>query len=174
MSKLSGVNSAAVRSAIANMVFGSAGLAQNAAGVDIGEFQYSIDGLAYAMEAVTGQSLAVTHDAFGNAIESTASFGAYVQPAGTRVVYLLSANADGDVAVTQGTYLDQELPLASDLSKILTGTGDVPQEPDGFTVFGAIVVETAGEATFEPGETELDEDDITATIHNISVLPTGL
>lgn len=176
MSSLNQINAAGVRNVVANMTHNAPALDINAAGAatvkTTNAIVSSFNGIMKSRAALTAQSIAVTHDAFGSTV--AVGFPAYEQPAGTRAVYVLSANAAGTVAVSQGTYAGQVLPHPRDLSVVLTGTGSVPVEPPGYTAFGAIVIDLAGAATFEPGTTLLDAANVTATFHDISVLPDQL
>ncbi len=81
---------------------------------------------------------------------------------------------DGTVAVVQGSYSGQSVTFMPDLSKIMTGNGDIPDEPNGYTAIGAIKVATAAATTFTPGTTLLDAVGITATYFDVSVLPESL
>lgn len=176
MSKISSIPSGDVRKALTNMCLSAAVLAINAASAatvkTTGAIVYTIDGIARTKAALAAQSIAVTHDFQGKPVAT--GFPAYAQPAGTRVIYVLSANAAGTVAVSQGTHLGQTLPKKADLSVILTGTGGVPDEPAGYTAFGAIVVNLSAAATFTPGTTALDAANVVATYYDISILPDTL
>lgn len=173
MSSISHINAAGVRSVITNMTLSAAVLAINAAGAatvkTTGAIVYSVGGIAKSKTALSAQSIAVTHDFQGTAVAK--GFKAYAQPAGTRVVYVLSVNAAGTVAVSQGTYAGQRMPKPGDLSITLDGTGYVPAEPKGYTAFGAIVIDLSQAATFTPGTTALDAAGVTATFYDVSVLP---
>ena len=173
MSSIRNVNAVGVRSVLLNMCTSVALLAISGAAAatvkTTSAINYTINGIAKIKAALTTQSIAVTHDAFG--VPVAKGFAAYAQPAGTRVVYVLSANAAGTVAVSQGTYLGQRMPKRGDLSVTLDGTGGVPLEPYGFTAFGAIVINLAVAATFTPGTTALDAAGVTATFYDVSVLP---
>ena len=173
MSSIRNINAVGVRSVLLNFCTSVAVLAINAATAatvkTTSAINYTVNGIAKTRAALAAQSIAVTHDAFGTAVAK--GFAAYAQPAGTRVVYVLSANAAGAVAVSQGTYLGQRMPKRGDLSVTLDGTGGVPIEPDGYTAFGAIVINLAAAATFTPGTTALDAVGVTATFYDVSVLP---
>lgn len=176
MSAINTINSGAVRKVIGNMTHSAPILAINAGGAatvkTTGAIVSSFDGIMKSKAALSAQSIAVTHDFNGKPVAS--GFPAYAQPAGTRVVYVLSVNAAGNVAVSQGTYAGQRIAHRTDKSLLFDGTGDVPAEPDGYTAFGAIVINLAGAATFTPGTTALDATNVTATFYDIAVLPDSL
>lgn len=176
MSSISNINAAGVRSVIANMTLNVPALAINAAGAatvkTTNAIEYSVGGIGKSKAALSAQSIAVTHDFQGTAVAK--GFKAYAQPAGTRAIYVLSVNAAGTVAVSQGTYVGQRLPKPGDLSVTMDGTGFVPAEPKGYTAFGAIVISLANAATFTPGTTALDAANVSATFYDISVLPEEL
>lgn len=133
---------------------------------------YSIGGVVYTKTALAAQSFAVTHDAFGNPVAS--GVAAFVQPVLKTVFYVVSLKADGTVAVSQGNFLGQSVVFPADLSKILTGNGDLPVEPDGYTAIGVVKIALANAATFTPGTTALDATDVTATYYDVAVLPASL
>lgn len=176
MSSISDIQHAGIRNVLSNMTLSAPILAINAASAatvkTTSPIVASFAGVSKSKAALAAQSIAVTHDAFGAAVAS--GYAAYVQPASTRVVYVLSVNAAGAVAVSQGTYAGQVLTTTRDLSKVLNGTGGVPLEPVGYTAFGAIVVTTGGAVTFTPGTTALDAAGVTAAYTDISILPASL
>ena len=176
MSSLSLAFDAAIRKLIGDRCHVKAVLAINGAGAatvkTTNAIIYSIGGVMLTKAALAAQSIAITHDAFGNLVAS--GVAAYVQPVLTTVVYVLSLDASGNVAVSQGTYAGQNVKFANDVSKVYLGTGGVPVEPAGFTAFGAIKVALANAATFTPGTTALDATDVTATYSDIAILPTSL
>lgn len=176
MSQINLISDGGLRKVLMNMCLNAPVLAINAAGAatvkTTGAIDCSFDGIVKSKAALSAQSIAVTHDFMGKPVAS--GFAAYAQPAGTRVVYVLSVNAAGNVAVSQGTYLGQRLPKRGDLSVTYDGTGDVPMEPDGYTAFGAIVINLAGAATFTPGTTALDATNVTATFYDVAILPDTL
>lgn len=176
MSSISNINAAGVRNVLLNLCLVAVGLAINAAGAatlkTANAISYSVNGRAKTKAALAAQSFAVTHDAFGSTVAK--GFKAYAQPAGTRVVYVLSADSAGAIAVSQGTYVGQRMPKPGDLSVTIDGTGAVPIEPAGYTAFGAVVIDLSAAATFTPGTTALDAAGVTATFIDISVLPETL
>lgn len=176
MSSLSSIVSAEVRKALANRCLTKATLAINAGSAatikTTGATIYSIDGVLYSKAALAAQSIAPTHDAFGNLV--AAGVAAYVQPTATTVYYVISLNSAGNVAVSQGSYAGQVQTFANDLSKIYTGTGAIPVEPAGYTAIGVIKVAPTSAATFTPGTTALDAANVNATYFDVSMLPTTL
>jgi len=114
----------------------------------------------------------VTHRFDGKPV--TVADPAYVQPINTTVIYVLALNAAGTVAVVQGTYAGQQITYGSDLSKIVTAGGGVPNLPAGYTAIGAIKVVTNGVATFTAGTTALDAAGLTVTYSDLALLPVSL
>ncbi len=173
MSALSLITNAITRAILGNRALTKGVLAINAAGAatvkTTNAIVYTSDGILYSKAALAAQSIAVTHDCFGNAV--AAGVAAYVQPAGKTVHYLLSLTAAGTVQVSQGSYAGQSQTFAGDPSKVLTGSGGLPKLPDGATPFGLIKVVTANAATFNPGTTLLDAADVTATYHDLAMVP---
>lgn len=176
MSSLSQIVSAEVRKVLANRCLTKATLAINAGGAatvkTTGATTYSVDGVLYSKAALAAQSIAPTHDAFGNLV--AAGIAAYVQPVNTTVFYVVSVNAAGTVAVSQGSYLGQTQAFPNDLSKIWTGTGAIPVEPAGYTAIGVIKVAPTVAATFTPGTTLLDAANVNATYFDVDILPATL
>lgn len=172
MSTTENVYHDAVKNVLRNMNFTKGVLAINAASAPTvkttNALTYSVNGVLYTKTALAAQSIAVTHRYDGSAV-STAN-PAYTQPISSSVVYLVCLNAAGTVAVVQGTYAGQTVTDANNLSKIVTGTGAAPVEPDGYTCIGTITVETNASATFIPGTTALDAAGVTATYADVSVL----
>lgn len=176
MSSLNSIVSAEVRKAIGNRCASKATLAINAGGAatvkTTGTTNYTIDGVYYAKAALSAQSIAVTHDCFGSPV--AAGVAAYVQPTNTTVFYVISLNAAGTVAVSQGSYAGQTQTFANDLGKIYTGTGAIPVEPAGYTAIGVIKVAPTSAVTFTPGTTLLDAANLNATFYDVDVLPASL
>lgn len=176
MSRLSSINDGALRKALGNRCQTFATLAINAGSAatikTTGATIYSIDGVLKTKAALSAQSFAVTHRADGLAVD--ANEPAYVQPAGTTVFYVVALDATGTVAIVQGTFAGQSVTFKPDLSRIETGTGLIPFEPAGYTAIGVVKVVTANAATFTPGTTALDATDVTATYHNVTMLPDTL
>ena len=176
MSSITSILSADVRKVLANRCLTKATLAINAGSAatikTTGATTYSIDGVLYSKAALTAQSIAVTHGAFGDVV--AAGPAAYVQPVLTTVFYVIALNAAGTVAVVQGTYAGQTITFANDLSKVYSGNGAIPVEPAGYTAIGVIKVALAGAATFTPGTTALDAANVTATYFDVDVLPASL
>lgn len=176
MSRISTLASDSLRKVLGNRCHTKATLAINAGGAatikTTGATIYSIGGVLYTKAALSAQSLAVTHRLDGTPV--TTAEPAYVQPAGTTVIYVVALNAAGTVAVVQGSYKGQAVTFKPDLTKIWTGNGDIPEEPSGYTAIGAVKVTTAPATTFTPGTTVLDAAGITATYFDVSVLPETL
>lgn len=176
MSRISALASASLRQVLGNRCHTKATLAINAGGAatvkTTGATIYSVGGVLYTKAALAAQSIAVTHRLDGSAV--TTAEPAYVQPAETTVIYVVALNAGGTVAVVQGSYAGQAVKFRPDLTKIMTGDGDIPDEPAGYTAIGAIKVTTAAATTFTPGTTLLDAAGITATYFDVSVLPESL
>jgi len=181
MSKLSDLTSAALASLLGNVNFSAkATYAINAAGAatikTTGAFEYTVGGVKYSKAALAAQSIAVTHDAYGNA------FTGYVQPAGVTTYLTLALNAAGTVAVVQGTYAGQKpgqdpavgVGPAYNNGTSFIGSGAVPDVPAGYTAIAVIKVVTAGVATFTPGTTLLDAANVTPSYFDVAVLPSGL
>lgn len=176
MSSLNTILSADVRKVLANRCLTKATLAINAGSAatikTTGATTFTVDGVMYSKAALSAQSIAPTHDAFGNLV--AAGVAAYVQPVGTTVFYVVSVNAAGTVAVSQGSYTGQVQTFPNDLSKIWTGTGAIPVEPAGYTAIGVIKIAPTVAATFTPGTTALDAANVNATYYDIDVLPATL
>lgn len=137
-----------------------------------------INGIIRTRAALTGQSLAPTHDIDGNVNTSR-----YVQPSNTTVYYVLGVDAAGSVAVVQGTWAGQPLFPTSPTQGLgaggaigtqRTGDGLIPSLPAGFAPFGLLRVVTGASATFNPGVTNLDAAGVTATAFDIGLIPAGL
>ena len=176
MSRISSIASASLRHVLGNRCHTKATLAINAGGAatakTTGATIYSIGGVLYTKGALSNQSLAVTHRLDGTPV--TTAEPAYVQPALTTAIYVVALNAAGTIAVVQGSYNGQAVTFKPDLTKIMTGDGDIPDEPAGYTAIGAIKVVTAAATTFTPGTTLLDAVGVTATYFDVSVLPESL
>lgn len=176
MSRISSIANAGLRLVLGNRCHTKATLAINAGGAatvkTTGATIFSVGGVLYTKAALAAQSLAITHRLDGTPV--TAAEPAYVQPALTTVVYVVALNKDGTVAVVQGSYAGQAVTFRPDLTKIMTGDGDIPDEPVGYTAIGYIKVATAAATTFTPGTTLLDAAGITATYVDVSVLPDSL
>lgn len=176
MSNLNQTNDAALRKLLGNVCMSKATLAINAGGAatvrTTGTTSFLIGGLYYTKAALAAQSMAVTHDEKGRPVAE--GIAAYVQPINTTVIYVIAVNAAGTVAVVQGSYAGQVQNYPRDLSRVETGAGGVPQEPDGYTAIGAIKMTTNGVATFTPGTTALDAAGLTVTYHDVAILPLAL
>lgn len=174
MSALKDISNGILRKALGNSCLVKGTLAINAGGAatikSTGAISYTLDGVYYSKAALAAQSIVVTHDRNGQAVGGN-NLAAYVQPTGTTVYYLLCLNAAGAVAVVQGDYAGQVLSYANDLSKVLTGTGDVPQEPAGYTAMGLLKVVTTAGATFTPGTTLLDAANVAVTYFDLEYVP---
>jgi hypothetical protein len=173
MSALNDVQNGSLRSALGYSCKTKAGLAIHgaaAATVDsLAAITVAIDGVLKTKTQLSQQSVAVTHDCFGNAVGGN-NLSAYVQPTGTTVYYVLATDGT-NVAVVQGSYAGQSLAFPNDLSKILTGKGGIPAEPAGYTAFGMLKVVTSGGATFTPGTDALDKTNVTVTYYDLERIP---
>lgn len=175
MSYLQDVNDLASRNGIANRCFSKAVLAINAASAatvkTTNAIDYCVGGVIYQKAALAAQSIAVTHDARGNA-----STG-YVVPANggvpLTVYFTIGLNAAGTVAVAQSDFAGRDLSLVS-AGTSARGNGLIADTPDGYTNVGVIKIVTNGTATFTAGTTALDAAGITASYFDIAVLPTTL
>lgn len=135
-----------------------------------------IGGVTRSRAALSAQSLAPTHDIFGNVNASV-----YTQPSSTTVYYVLGVNAAGTVAVVQGTFQGQNLvpPVTSGVGPLansgtsFVGDGSVPSLPDGFAPLGLLKVVTGASATFTPGTTLLNAAGLTNTFWDINLIPEG-
>lgn len=135
-----------------------------------------IGGVTRSRAAISAQSLAPTHDIFGNA-----GAAAYVQPNGTTVYYVLGVNAAGTIAVVQGTFQGQNLvpPVTSGVGALansgtsFVGDGSIPNLPAGFAPFGLLKVVTGGSSTFTPGTTLLNAAGLVNTFWDINLIPEG-
>lgn len=176
MSSVRDITFSAIVNALLNSCENKPGLAINAASAATIKTTsaplYTISGAYYNPSALSAQSFAPTHNPFGEAI-SAATTAAYVQPAGTTVIYLVALNAAGQVAIVQGSYAGQVLSYTADKSKNVLCGGGVPVEPAGYTTIGAVKV-VAGSASFTPGTTALDAAGLTVTYFDINILPTTL
>jgi hypothetical protein len=175
MSALKDISNGIIRTAIGNSTLSKAILAINAGGAATVKtttaILYGVDGILYSKAILAAQSIVPTHDAYGNPIGG-ANMAAYVQPAGTTAYLLLCLDKLGNVAVVQGSYLNQSQAFPGDLSKVQVGTGQIPFEPAGFTAFGLVKVVTSGAATFTPGTTLLDAANVAATYYDLEYVPT--
>lgn len=176
MSSLKNIASAALRNLIGGLCLTKSTLAINLGGAatvkTTSAITYLVGGLIYTKAALAAQSIAVTHDEDGIAVAN--GLAAYVQPINTTVIYVIALNAAGTVAVVQGSYAGQVQSYPDDLSRVNTGAGGVPSEPEGYTAIGAIKVVTNGVATFTPGTTALDAAGLTVTYHDVGILPATL
>jgi hypothetical protein len=167
---------AALRKLLGTLCLTKATLAINAGGAatvkTTGTTSYLVGGEFKTKAALAAQSIAVTHDEDGIAVAN--GIAAYVQPVSTTVIYVIALNAAGTVAVVQGSYAGQVQSYAGNLSRINTGAGGAPVEPEGYTAIGAIKVVTNGSTTFTPGTTLLDAAGLTVTYHDVSILPAAL
>lgn len=179
MSRLASITSGAVKAALALTttsahVFAATGgptATVQTAGAIVGHF----GGITKSRAALAAQSLAPTHDIFGNANTSV-----YAQPANTTVYHILGVNVDGTVAVVQGTYSGQNLvpPVTAGVGALansgtsFVGDGSIPSLPAGFAPFGLLKIAT-GATTFTPGTTNLNAASVTATFWDIGLIPEG-
>lgn len=125
---------------------------------------YSVAGQLYSKAALAAQSIAVTHDARGQAS------GAYVQPVSTTVFYTVALNAAGTVSVSQGDFAGRDLSQQAS-GAYVRGDGLVPDAPAGYTPIGVIKVTTNGSTTFTPGTTALDAAGVTVVYADVMSLP---
>lgn len=132
-----------------------------------------IGGITRSRAALAAQSLAPTHDIFGNA-----STAVYAQPIGSTAYLVLGVNAAGTIAVVQGTFAGQNLTSAptagigalANMGANLVGDGSIPSLPDGFAPLGLIKVVSAS-AAFTPGTTNLNTAGLTFTFYDIGLIP---
>lgn len=175
MSSVNSILSADVRNALMNRCLTKSALAINAAAAatvkTTGPTTYTVNGIQYSKASLAAQAITPTHDAYGNPVAS--GIAAYVQPNLTTVFYVVSVNAAGTVAVSQGSYAGQPQPFPSDLSRVNIGNGLIPVEPAGYTAIGVLKVATSGGATFTPGTTALDAANVAVTYADVDVLPTS-
>jgi hypothetical protein len=174
MSALKDIQNGDLRKALGNYCLSKITLAISAGGAatvkSTGAILYVIDGVAYTASALAAQSLAVTHDCFGNAVGGN-NPSEYTQPVLTTAYYLICINAAGTVAVVQGSYAGQSIAYPNDRSKILVGTGGIPAEPAGYTAIGMFKVALAAAATFDPATTALDAANVTVTYYDLTRVP---
>lgn len=176
MSTLAALVNQDVVNAIGNFCLSKGVLAINAGSAatikTTNALNYSVGGVLYTKSALSAQSFAATHRPDGSAV--TTANPQYVQPASTTVIYVVALNANGDVAVIQGSYAGQALTYVGTPSKTVTQTGGVPALPAGYVPIGAVKVATATATTFTPGTTALDAAGITATYFDLALLPITL
>lgn len=172
MSSLTSIVSGDLRNLLGNMCYTKGTLAINAGGAatikTTGAVTYTVDGQFY-LKTLTAQAITITHDAFGAPVAT--GYAKYIQPVGTVVYYVVSVNAAGTVAISQGTYAGQPLPAPNDKSKVWTGTGAIPMEPAGYTPIGAFKVSPTVAATFDPGTTLLDAANVAVVYADTAILP---
>lgn len=171
MSKLQDITSGPVRDLMSGAVFTKGVLAINAASAatvkTTNAIVFSVNGVMYSKAVLSAQSIAVTHNSFGNA------GGSFVQPAGTTVFYTLGLDASGTVSVTQGSFAGQDLSTLNGGTSA-RGSGLIPDSPAGATPFGVIKVVTNASTTFTPGTTALDAAGLTVSYFDINSLPQSL
>lgn len=171
MSQLQDINNGPTRDLIGGMVFNKPVLAINAASAatvkTTNAITFSVNGVMYSKAILSAQSIAVTHNSYGNA------GGAYVQPSSTTVFYTLALDSSGNVTVTQGSYAGQDLSSLN-MGTSARGSGAIPNSPANTTPFGVIKIATGASATFTAGTTALDAAGVTATYFDISSLPSTL
>lgn len=176
MSSISSIVSADVRKVLMNRCLTKGILAINAGSAatikTTNAITFTVDGVLLTKAALSAQSMAITHGAFGDPVASGPA--AYVQPVLTTVFYVVALNAAGTVAIVQGCFAGQNMVFPNDLSKVIVGNGAIPDEPAGYTAIGVIKVALAGAATFTPGTTALDAASVTATYFDIAILPVAL
>jgi hypothetical protein len=173
MSALSNLQNGEIRKALGNHCLSKITLAINAGGAatvkSTGAILFAIDGVVYTHAALSNDAITVTHDCFGHPVGGN-NLPAYVQPVTKTAFYLLCLNAAGTLAVCQGSYVGQSLAYP-DLQRILTGTGGIPAEPEGYTAIGMLKVALANAATFNPATTALDATDVTVTYYDLTRVP---
>lgn len=179
MAKLSDVQNKGLLDLLAGVSLTKPILAINAPGAatvrTTAAFSYTVNGVLLTRAALSAQSMAVTHDAFGN--PSTG----FVQPANQTVFYTLGLNAAGVLSVAQSTFFGQVVqPNALvgvganfNAGTSVSGSGQIVDSPAGATPVGVIKVVT-GPVTFTAGTTVLDVANVTATYFDVMVLPSGL
>lgn len=180
MSRLDDITNGPIRSAFGAQTvsahgFGATGGAGVATVRTTSAVVSRINGITRSRAAITGQSLAPTHDIDGNANTSR-----YVQPSSTVVYYVLGTDAANQTAVVQGTFAGQPLWPQSPTAGLgafgangtqRTGDGSVPSLPAGFAPFGLLKVTTNASATFNPGVTGLDAAGLTVQAFDIGLIP---
>lgn len=132
-----------------------------------------IDGVTRSRAALAAQSLAPTHNIFGEA-----STAVYAQPIGATAYLTLGVNAAGTIAVVQGTFAGQNLvPSAtagvgalSNAGTNLVGDGSIPNLPEGYAPLGLVKV-VAASAAFTPGTTNLNTAGLTFSYFDIGLIP---
>ena len=173
MSRISSVASESLRKVLGNRCLTKVALAIDATAAatiqSAGEINFTVGGVFFTKAALNDQSIAPTHR-FNGAPVTTVN-PAYVQPVSTKVIYVVALNAAGTVAIVQGSFAGQKIVHNDDLSKVGNGTGDIPQEPDGYTAIGFFEVATNGATTFTPGTTALNAAGVTVVYTDVSVLP---
>lgn len=173
MSSIANITSAEVRKCLLNRCMSKATLAINAASAatikTTGATIYSVNGVLYSKAALSAQSIVPTHDALGRPVAE--GFPAYVQPVNTVAYYLVSVNAGGTVAISQGNYDGQ---LQTKNLEVFTGNGAIPVEPAGYTTIGVFKVAPTVAATFTPGTTALDAANVAVTYYDVAILPDSL
>lgn len=173
MSALSSIQHSDIRKVAGNHCLTKVVLAINAGSAatikTTGTFTFVIDGVYYTHAALSAQSIAVTHDCFGQPVGGN-NLSKYTQPVLTTAYYLVCINAAGTIAIVQGSYAGQALRFA-DLQRVLTGTGGIPAEPDGYTAIGMFKVALAAAATFDPATTALDASNVTVTYYDLERVP---
>jgi hypothetical protein len=176
MSALSDVLSATLRKAIGNFCLTKVALAIHGGSAaatiaSTGTMTFVIDGRFYTKAALSAQSFAVTHDFRGIAVSDTAGISEYTQPVTKTAYYLVCVNSGGTVAIVQGTYSGQSITVNGTPGLILTGDGDIPAEPSGYTAIGMVKIALANAATFNPATTNFDATDVTATFYDLNRVP---
>ena len=173
MSALSSIQHSDIRKAIGNHCLTDITLAINDAAAatikSTGSIAFVIDGRHYTKSALSDQAITITHDCFGQPVGGN-NLPKYTQPVLTTAYYLVCLNAAGTVAVVQGSYSGQELRYP-DLHRVLTGTGGLPVEPDGYTAIGMFKVVLTGAATFNPATTALDASNVAVTYSDLERVP---
>lgn len=173
MSRLSSLASASLRKVLGNRCLTKAVLARDADTATTVQTTnattYSVNGVLYSKAALNNQSVVVTHRHDGTPV--TAAQPQFVQPVGTKVKYVVALDAAGNVAIVQGSFAGQVIRDPANLALVITGDGDIPEEPEGYTAIGYFEVALANAATFTPGTTALNATDVTSTFFDVSVLP---
>jgi len=173
VSRLSDILDGALRSALGNHIINFPTLsAQAAASPHVktaNAIQSVIGGVTRSRAALASQSIAVTHRFDGSPVSTLDP--AYVQPNQTTVTYLLAVNAAGTLACVQGCFVGQQITFSGDKSKVITGDGAIPVEPDGYVGFCLVKVTTGGASTFTPGTTNLDAAGLTVSMADCKFVP---
>jgi hypothetical protein len=173
MSKLSDLTNKSISDLLGNMTLNKAVLAINAASAatvkTTSAITFTNNGVLLTKAALAAQSVVATHFMNGK-MAVTAS---QIQPISSTAYYTLGLDGSGNVCVSQGSVVGQNLSQFQ-MGVSAVGDGLVPDVPTGFTPFGVIKVVTNGATTFQIGTTALDAAGCTFTFFDVAVMPAGL